>query len=143
MWNSHPGGLFALPQYSAHLGDFPFYYATLGEYSSQSTNQPINQCGLFTPAVVTVLLQLPGLDPKGQAQAETRWLGKTPLLHRIHCMVEPVVQYLCNSSPLPIVLSYRYILGLHKGSYLATPEYLISFCCVFGQVVGTCYLCYG
>uniref|UniRef100_A0A8C7FSL4 Exostosin glycosyltransferase 1 n=1 Tax=Oncorhynchus kisutch TaxID=8019 RepID=A0A8C7FSL4_ONCKI len=39
MWNSHPGGLFALPQYSAHLGDFPFYYATLGEYSSQSTNR--------------------------------------------------------------------------------------------------------
>uniref|UniRef100_A0A4W5KD61 Exostosin glycosyltransferase 1 n=1 Tax=Hucho hucho TaxID=62062 RepID=A0A4W5KD61_9TELE len=30
MWNSHPGGLFALPLYSAHLGDFPFYYATLG-----------------------------------------------------------------------------------------------------------------
>ncbi|KAK6323615.1 exostosin-1b [Coregonus clupeaformis] len=30
MWNSHPGGLFTLPQYSAHLGDFPFYYATLG-----------------------------------------------------------------------------------------------------------------
>lgn len=31
MWNSHPGGLFALPQYSAYQGDFPFYYATLGE----------------------------------------------------------------------------------------------------------------
>lgn len=31
MWNSHPGGLFALPQYSAYLGDFPFYYATLGQ----------------------------------------------------------------------------------------------------------------
>ncbi|XP_072304281.1 LOW QUALITY PROTEIN: exostosin-1b [Eucyclogobius newberryi] len=30
MWNSHPGGLFALPQYSSYLGDFPFYYATLG-----------------------------------------------------------------------------------------------------------------
>uniref|UniRef100_H2S2D6 Exostosin glycosyltransferase 1b n=1 Tax=Takifugu rubripes TaxID=31033 RepID=H2S2D6_TAKRU len=30
MWNSHPGGLFVLPQYSGHLGDFPFYYATLG-----------------------------------------------------------------------------------------------------------------
>uniref|UniRef100_A0A3P9M2K1 Exostosin glycosyltransferase 1b n=1 Tax=Oryzias latipes TaxID=8090 RepID=A0A3P9M2K1_ORYLA len=30
MWNSHPGGLFALPQYSAYQGDFPFYYATLG-----------------------------------------------------------------------------------------------------------------
>uniref|UniRef100_A0A3B3Q3I0 Exostosin glycosyltransferase 1 n=1 Tax=Paramormyrops kingsleyae TaxID=1676925 RepID=A0A3B3Q3I0_9TELE len=30
MWNSHPGGLFALPQYSVYLGDFPFYYAALG-----------------------------------------------------------------------------------------------------------------
>uniref|UniRef100_A0A7N8WVM8 Exostosin glycosyltransferase 1b n=1 Tax=Mastacembelus armatus TaxID=205130 RepID=A0A7N8WVM8_9TELE len=30
MWNSHPGGLFVLPQYSGDLGDFPFYYATLG-----------------------------------------------------------------------------------------------------------------
>ncbi|KAA8591548.1 hypothetical protein FQN60_016922 [Etheostoma spectabile] len=30
MWNSLPGGLFTLPQYSTYLGDFPFYYATLG-----------------------------------------------------------------------------------------------------------------
>uniref|UniRef100_A0A3Q0SYS7 Exostosin glycosyltransferase 1a n=1 Tax=Amphilophus citrinellus TaxID=61819 RepID=A0A3Q0SYS7_AMPCI len=30
MWNSLPGGLFTLPQYSTFLGDFPFYYAKLG-----------------------------------------------------------------------------------------------------------------
>uniref|UniRef100_A0A3Q3GUS5 Exostosin glycosyltransferase 1b n=1 Tax=Labrus bergylta TaxID=56723 RepID=A0A3Q3GUS5_9LABR len=30
MWNSLPGGLFTLPQYSTHLGEFPFYYAKLG-----------------------------------------------------------------------------------------------------------------
>ncbi|KAJ1158585.1 hypothetical protein NDU88_011273 [Pleurodeles waltl] len=30
MWNSLPGGLFALPQYSTHLADFPFYYFALG-----------------------------------------------------------------------------------------------------------------
>nr|BAB87180.1 XEXT1 [Xenopus laevis] len=30
MWNKHPGGLFALPQYSAYLGDFPYYYSNLG-----------------------------------------------------------------------------------------------------------------
>uniref|UniRef100_A0A8C1T345 Exostosin glycosyltransferase 1b n=1 Tax=Cyprinus carpio TaxID=7962 RepID=A0A8C1T345_CYPCA len=29
MWNSHPGGLFTLPQYSSYLGDFPFFYAKL------------------------------------------------------------------------------------------------------------------
>lgn len=42
MWNSHPGGLFALPQYSGHLGDFPFYYATLGQ---QTTHKPVHRSG--------------------------------------------------------------------------------------------------
>lgn len=31
MWNSLPGGLFTLPQYSTYLGDFPFYYLRLGQ----------------------------------------------------------------------------------------------------------------
>lgn len=31
MWNSLPGGLYSLPQYSSYLGDFPFHYAKLGE----------------------------------------------------------------------------------------------------------------
>nr|XP_036866717.1 exostosin-1 [Manis javanica] len=31
IWNKHPGGLFALPQYSSYLGDFPYYYANLGK----------------------------------------------------------------------------------------------------------------
>ncbi|XP_070998612.1 exostosin-1a-like isoform X1 [Oncorhynchus clarkii lewisi] len=30
MWNSLPGGLYSLPQYSSYLGDFPFHYAKLG-----------------------------------------------------------------------------------------------------------------
>ncbi|XP_068180479.1 exostosin-1a-like [Antennarius striatus] len=30
MWNSLPGGLFTLPQYSTYLAEFPFYYAKLG-----------------------------------------------------------------------------------------------------------------
>ncbi|KAI7806337.1 Exostosin-1a [Triplophysa rosa] len=30
MWNRQPGGLFTHPQYSSYLGDFPFFYATLG-----------------------------------------------------------------------------------------------------------------
>jgi hypothetical protein len=36
MWNSLPGGLFALPQYSTYLGDFPFYYAKLGQCSTDT-----------------------------------------------------------------------------------------------------------
>lgn len=43
MWNSLPGGLFTLPQYSTYLGDFPFYYAKLGQsiihtYGTQCDN---------------------------------------------------------------------------------------------------------
>ncbi|CAB1321349.1 unnamed protein product [Coregonus sp. 'balchen'] len=34
MWNSLPGGLYSLPQYSSYLGDFPFHYAKLGESCS-------------------------------------------------------------------------------------------------------------
>ncbi|XP_011479447.1 exostosin-1c [Oryzias latipes] len=35
MWNSLPGGLFALPEYSSHLEHFPFYYLGLGLSASQ------------------------------------------------------------------------------------------------------------
>uniref|UniRef100_A0A673IAR0 Exostosin-1-like n=1 Tax=Sinocyclocheilus rhinocerous TaxID=307959 RepID=A0A673IAR0_9TELE len=31
MWNSLPGGLYALPEFSSDLTLFPFYYSTLGE----------------------------------------------------------------------------------------------------------------
>lgn len=40
MWNSHPGGLFVLPQYSGYLGDFPFYYAALGEQNTHKADEP-------------------------------------------------------------------------------------------------------
>lgn len=32
MWNSLPGGLLVLPEYSTHLAHFPFYYLGLGEH---------------------------------------------------------------------------------------------------------------
>lgn len=45
MWNSHPGGLFALPQYSGYQGDFPFYYATLGEGHAHIHTQEMTRRG--------------------------------------------------------------------------------------------------
>lgn len=32
MWNSLPGGLLVLPEYSTHLAHFPFYYLGLGKH---------------------------------------------------------------------------------------------------------------
>lgn len=36
MWNSLPGGLYVLPQFSTDAAVFPFYYSSLGEL------EPIN-----------------------------------------------------------------------------------------------------
>lgn len=36
MWNSLPGGLMVLPEYSTHLAHFPFYYLGLGKGFYQS-----------------------------------------------------------------------------------------------------------
>lgn len=33
MWNSLPGGLLVLPEYSTHLAHFPFYYLGLGKHT--------------------------------------------------------------------------------------------------------------
>lgn len=32
MWNSLPGGLLVLPEYSIHLAHYPFYYLNLGKH---------------------------------------------------------------------------------------------------------------
>uniref|UniRef100_A0A3B5A5N1 Exostosin-1b n=1 Tax=Stegastes partitus TaxID=144197 RepID=A0A3B5A5N1_9TELE len=61
MWNSHPGGLFALPQYSGYLGDFPFYYATLGQ-----ADVPLK-----TPSVVLQIIVLWNCDKA--LPAKHRW----------------------------------------------------------------------
>lgn len=36
MWNSLPGGLLVLPEYSTHLAHFPFYYLGLGKHTLNS-----------------------------------------------------------------------------------------------------------
>lgn len=36
MWNSLPGGLLVLPEYSTHLAHFPFYYLGLGKQTLHS-----------------------------------------------------------------------------------------------------------
>lgn len=36
MWNSLPGGLLVLPEYSTHLAHFPFYYLGLGNHAPHS-----------------------------------------------------------------------------------------------------------
>lgn len=145
MWNSHPGGLFALPQYSAHLGDFPFYYATLGESPLLSINQSINQMylyGLFTPAVVTkCCLQLPVLDPKEQAQA-----GNTLARGKLHSPIAFIAwQHQSFSICVTAVLYPRILERCFRATHgklpcSKLPYWNISTHYVFGQVGRTTYI---
>uniref|UniRef100_A0A8D3DSC6 Exostosin-1c n=1 Tax=Scophthalmus maximus TaxID=52904 RepID=A0A8D3DSC6_SCOMX len=49
MWNSLPGGLLVLPEYSTHLAHFPFYYLGLGKHalgSNECAQQTRSDCTL-------------------------------------------------------------------------------------------------
>lgn len=41
MWNSLPGGLLVLPEYSTHLAHFPFYYLGLGKHAHASFDRKL------------------------------------------------------------------------------------------------------
>lgn len=44
MWNSLPGGLLVLPEYSTHLAHFPFYYLGLGNHTHLSLKRVCTTC---------------------------------------------------------------------------------------------------
>ena len=133
MWNSHPGGLFALPQYSAHLGDFPFYYATLGEYSSQSTNRshvfmwPFHTSSCDSPFTVT------WSRPQRASTSRKTWARKKtspPPSHSLHGRTSRSVS-VQQLSFIQDFLSYRSIRATHGKlpcSKLPHLEYINSLC---------------
>lgn len=40
LWNEPPGGLLALPDFSTHIGDFPFYHLQHGRTPVLTPNPP-------------------------------------------------------------------------------------------------------
>lgn len=59
MWNSLPGGLQVLPEFSSHLAHFPFYYLGLGKHANMLTcNTPNMLIGSQTDVQLSIVLDV-------------------------------------------------------------------------------------
>ncbi|XP_043922995.1 exostosin-1 [Protopterus annectens] len=136
IWNKPPGGLFALPQYSAYLGDFPFYYASLGLKPTPKFTAVIHA---VTPLVSQSqpILKLLVAVAKSQycAQIIVLWNCDKPLpaKHRWPSTTVPVIVIEGESK----VMSSRFrpydiittdaVLGLDEDTVLSTTEVDFAF----------------
>ncbi|TSK20134.1 Exostosin-1a [Bagarius yarrelli] len=136
MWNNLPGGLFTLPQYSAHLGHFPFFYAQLGIKPHQRFTAVIHA---VTPLVSQSqpILKLLASVAKSQycAQIIILWNCDKPLpaKHRWPATPQPVVVIEGESK----VMSSRFlpystietdgVLSLDEDTVLSTTEVDFAF----------------
>ncbi|KAG9283741.1 exostosin-1a [Astyanax mexicanus] len=136
MWNSLPGGLFTLPQYSSYLGHFPFHYAPLGIKPNPKFTAVIHA---VTPLVSQSqpILKLLVAVAKSQycAQIIVLWNCDKPLpaKHRWPATPQPVVVIEGESK----VMSSRFlpyssivtdaVLSLDEDTVLSTTEVDFAF----------------
>ncbi|KAM9807296.1 exostosin-1b-like isoform 2-T2 [Syngnathus typhle] len=131
MWNSLPGGLSALPQYSTYLGDFPFYYAKLGMVTSPKFTAVIHIVSPLVSQSQPVMKLLTAVA-KSQycAQVIVVWnCGKSlPANHRWPVTSLPVIviegeNKVISSRFLPYdIIPTDAVLGLDEDAVLSTAE---------------------
>ncbi|XP_049586376.1 exostosin-1a isoform X2 [Syngnathus scovelli] len=147
MWNSLPGGLSALPQYSTYLGDFPFYYAKLEQDRSVRSSYAVLGMGcppFFSWPYVSPLvsqsqpvMKLLTAVAKSQycAQVIVVWnCGKSlPAKHRWPVTSLPVIviegeNKVISSRFLPYdIIRTDAVLGLDEDAVLSTTEVEFAF----------------
>ncbi|XP_032875097.1 exostosin-1 [Amblyraja radiata] len=136
MWNKPPGALFSQPQYSAHLGDFPFYYSYLGTSPSTKFTAVIHA---VTPLVSQSqpILKLLLAVAKSQycAQVIVLWNCDKPLpaKHRWPSTAVPVLviegeNKVMSSRFLPYDAIHTHaVLSLDEDTVLSTTEVDFAF----------------
>ncbi|NXS69314.1 EXT1C protein, partial [Pandion haliaetus] len=63
LWNTLPGGLLALPEFSTHLGDFPFYYLQHGSSPSEKFTafiRAISPAGSLSQPILRLIQAISG-----------------------------------------------------------------------------------
>ncbi|NWU59616.1 EXT1C protein, partial [Dromas ardeola] len=63
LWNTLPGGLLALPDFSTHLGDFPFYYLQHGSSPSEKFTafiQAVSPAGSLSQPILRLIQAVSG-----------------------------------------------------------------------------------
>uniref|UniRef100_A0A3Q3WQ20 Exostosin glycosyltransferase 1 n=1 Tax=Mola mola TaxID=94237 RepID=A0A3Q3WQ20_MOLML len=137
LWNSLPGGLYALPQYSADPTQFPFYYSILGKSPSQQ----------FTALIHTVTPLQSQMSPVVKliiAVAKSKFCAQIVVLWNCDKPLPPRNKWPSTSVPLTVIegltkvtMSSRFfpheviltdaILSLDEDSVLSTNEVDFAF----------------
>ncbi|XP_024912714.1 exostosin-1a-like isoform X1 [Cynoglossus semilaevis] len=136
LWNSLPGGLYALPQYSTDSAQFPFYYAMLGKSPSQQ----------FTAVIHTVTPLQAQISPVVKliiAVAKSKFCAQIVVLWNCEKPLPPRNKWPSTSVPLTVIegqaktMSSRFyphdavttdaVLSLDEDSVLSTNEVDFSF----------------
>ncbi|XP_072218970.1 exostosin-1-like [Leuresthes tenuis] len=136
LWNSLPGGLYALPQYSADPAQFPFYYAILGKTPAQQFTAVIHTVTPLQSQISPVVKLIIGVaKSKFCAQIVVLWNCDKPL--------PPRNKWPSTSVPLTVIegqsktMSSRFfphnviitdaVLSLDEDSVLSTNEVDFAF----------------
>ncbi|CAB1412624.1 unnamed protein product [Pleuronectes platessa] len=136
LWNSLPGGLYALPQYSTDPAQFPFYYAILGKSPQQQ----------FTAVIHTVTPLQSQISPVVKliiAVAKSKFCAQIVLLWNCDKPLPPRNKWPSTSVPLTVIegqtkmMSSRFfphdvivtdaVLSLDEDSVLSTNEVDFAF----------------
>ncbi|XP_035533990.1 exostosin-1 isoform X1 [Morone saxatilis] len=136
LWNSLPGGLYALPQYSTDPAQFPFYYAILGKSPSQQ----------FTAVIHTVTPLQSQISPVVKliiAVAKSKFCAQIVVLWNCDKPLPPRNKWPSTSVPLTVIegqtktMSGRFfphdviltdaVLSLDEDSVLSTNEVDFAF----------------
>uniref|UniRef100_A0A3Q4GWB7 Exostosin-1-like n=1 Tax=Neolamprologus brichardi TaxID=32507 RepID=A0A3Q4GWB7_NEOBR len=136
LWNSLPGGLYALPQYSTDAAQFPFYYALLGKSPSQQFTTVIH---LVTP----LQSQISPVVKLIIAVAKSKFCAQIVVLWNCDKPLPPRNKWPSTSVPLTVIegqtktMSSRFfphdaiitdaVLSLDEDSVLSTNEVDFAF----------------
>ncbi|CAB1321084.1 unnamed protein product, partial [Coregonus sp. 'balchen'] len=135
MWNSLPGGLLVLPEYSTHLAHFPFYYLSLGVSPGQEFTAIIHA---VSPLVsqsqpIMKLLQVVSKS-KYCTQIIILWNSEKPPPHRSKWPPMPVPLTVTDgrrktsSRFLPnVAIETEAVLSLDEDTVLLTSEVNFAF----------------
>lgn len=119
LWNTLPGGLLALPDFSTHLGDFPFYYLQHGRTPpAPSEHDKLSSCHTSRPSS-PLFFQAPA--PLRSSQLSFGWSHQqasppSPSSGSSKLSLDPnTVPRLEELSPAPLSAPYRDVERMGQG----------------------------
>uniref|UniRef100_A0A8C3MKE9 Exostosin like glycosyltransferase 1 n=1 Tax=Geospiza parvula TaxID=87175 RepID=A0A8C3MKE9_GEOPR len=113
LWNALPGGLLVLPDFSTHLGDFPFYYLHHGYSPSKKFTafiRAVSQAGSLSQPILRLI----------QAVSGSQYCAQIVVLWSCEKPPPPSGKWPQSSVPLTIIQGRRKVRGPGQGQGAGT-----------------------